>query len=118
MVHSTDEGEGSSVRSPKQGDVLHTPTPWTVMSGPSPTTETLFWVDGDYETVSVCDLYHLNRDGTIYSKKNAEANAARIVHCVNLHDELVEAVEMLLEWPGGSSEHFARAVLAKARGKE
>lgn len=88
MVHSTDEGEGSSVRS------KFTTNTFSVM---------------------------------LYSQENAEANAARIVHCVNLHDELVGALEMCLTWiEDDEAAHgrtfgagnVARAVLAKARGTE
>lgn len=50
----------------------------------------------------------------------SEADARRIVHCVNCHDELVEALEEMLRWNDFSGSHpagdKALAAVAKARG--
>ena len=83
----------------------HTPTPWKVylyggvQIGQEDTGE------------AVCSMWG--------DKQEGEANAAHIVKCVNMHDELVEALEdaiQLLQMAGYSTvEH--RAALAKARGE-
>ena len=70
--------------------------------------------------------------GSVCLRPNAmetEANAARIVHCVNLHDELVEALDGLVShvesdraWYADQVRAFAiqidraRSALAKAKG--
>lgn len=64
--------------------MTHTPTPWEIVSrlvGP------LVIVSGDTEVAHVgADSFEL-----------ASANAAHIVKCVNLHDELVKAFELLID---------------------
>lgn len=52
---------------------------------------------------------------------NAKKTATRIVHCVNLHDELVAVLELLLKWQNPIiAEHVscvenAKALLARTR---
>lgn len=131
MVHSTDETVDSSVRSPKQVDVLHTPTPWVVEDG------TVIWnaivdhPETSYDLgLPIAEMRTMKSIiGPAYSRAQVEANAARIVHCVNLHDELVEALSGFLDYKrfdvfiGGNPivvEDFldrARSVLKKARGE-
>lgn len=60
----------------------HTPTPWTYGTHGAG-----FIVGSDDEFIAqTWDKYELDF-------KNAEANAAHIVKCVNNHDELVKALE-------------------------
>lgn len=74
----------------------HTPGNLTVEHGEI---TNIYWVE-DASGESVCDLYHRINDGhdenSFYRKPNAAANAARIVHIWNCHDELVEALEWAL----------------------
>lgn len=55
---------------------------------------------------------------------NDEANARHIVHCVNVHDELIAALQLILSAKGDCAkagftvEDIARAALAKAEGSE
>jgi len=80
----------------------HTPTPWKVylyggvQIGQEDTGE------------AVCSMWG--------DKQEGEANAAHIVKCVNMHDELVEALRkcgMLLEH-GGFDLEFIDSALKKA----
>jgi len=50
---------------------------------------------GDYRGLHICYLEH-QKDNPCVSEKQAEANAKRIVQCVNSHDKLVEACEEAL----------------------
>jgi len=84
----------------------HTPTPWYNIAND-------IYHESEYGSdpiASVCGECSFNQD---------QANAAHIVKCVNMHDELVEALEdaiQLLQMAGYSTvEH--RAALAKARGE-
>ena len=64
--------------------MTHTPTPWEIVSrlvGP------LVIVSGDAE------IAHVGAD----SFELARANAVHIVKCVNMHDKLVEAFELLID---------------------
>ena len=112
----------SGLRSPTQGSEF-TKGPWYV--GQSAANPGLIWIDSDHVGISgIADLYHKHDDG-FFQKANAEANALRIVHCVNLHDELVEALEVCLSWvedleaergEKSGAGNMARTTLAKARG--
>lgn len=70
-------------------DTKHTPTPWVATSNES------YWVivpeargeNDPYEIGDVCSSYPSSKDQGLQ-----QANAAHIVKCVNLHDELVEAL--------------------------
>lgn len=75
-------------------DTKHTPTPWNVSQTGSYFTEIRAesgrriaetWVQGQARS----------RDAAIKQAYTNEANAAHIVKCVNLHDELVEALKNL-----------------------
>src|SRR5262245_17979359 len=92
----------------------HTPTPWVRLYDDRVTTP-----DDTDGSKSIAHCYsHLH---------DCEANAARIVHCVNLHDDLVEALQWLLltcnaekdvcPWnaPDARAVHIARTAIAKAR---
>ena len=69
----------------------HSPTPWEFEEIK---TFNLHHVD-DAKGQSICDMYFkTGRDNypEFHRKANAEANAKHIVHCVNNHDALVEAL--------------------------
>ena len=76
----------------------HTPTPWRVLEN---TRGLIVPADGDgsHRVASTVDRVAYERDPDNYHDDNAardEANAARIVKCVNAHDELVEALKTAL----------------------
>ena len=48
---------------------------------------------GDYRGGHICSLQFNNG---VPTKEQAEANAAFIVHCVNNHEKLVEALQLIL----------------------
>lgn len=102
----------------------HTPTPWAV--NPIKAQVDAFDHDGP---LPVCQMLWPT---TLRSEQEALANAARIVHCVNHHDELVAALEQIAEGcvsrrPGhvdadknltkAEIEAIARAILAKVKGE-
>lgn len=65
--------------------MTHTPTPWRIGS-----------VSNEYQSI-VCDD---NANGVTIWLANADARgnvASHIVKCVNMHDELVEAFELLID---------------------
>jgi hypothetical protein len=97
----------------------HTATPWHVAAGStgrhrSPTIEVHASVDGLLQSVA-----------TVTGISAGHANAAHIVRCVNLHDELVEALALCFKYVNGGSDLYpglhheaftaARAALAKAK---
>lgn len=61
-----------------------TPTPWKAKG-----------VKIDSHAISIGECYYEN-----------EANAAHIVHCVNTHDELVEALKIVTDFPKEDLEHY------------
>lgn len=77
----------------------HTPTPWDAIID-----NKIVYVQSPL--YDICDLYHRNNKGEIYTKDNAEANAALIVKAVNNHDKLVKALEKIRYLPE-TSEHSA-----------
>lgn len=81
-------------------EVKHTPTPWEVVVAPSGTPDIT-----DNKGNIVAAIFG----------GSAEANDAHIVQCVNLHDELVEALrEIASDTNDGKSEIVAREALKKA----
>lgn len=95
-------------------EVKHTPTPWKAVSNES------YWTivpenrrdDSPYQIGDVCSSYPYNKDQGLQ-----QANAAHIVKCVNLHDELVEALQFISECNMTNSQDFkqvAREALKKA----
>lgn len=101
----------------------YTQTPWNYIVG-----KTLIHIETDASNragagIHLCSL-----------PKHKEANAAHIVHCVNLHDELVAALEALvtafdadidripgrdlLEWLLAHRESLSRARKALNRAKQ
>ena len=63
----------------------HTPTPWQVNDQrKSGWMDNSIYITGNHNLAKLYDDY-----------KQAEANAAHIVKCVNLHDELVTALEKI-----------------------
>lgn len=89
-------------------ETKHTPTPWVHKDGE-------VYEENDFK---IFDAY--NSD---FLYEEDKANAAHIVKCVNMHDELVEALRDLLtfvvtvEYEESPIVAFAEAVLAKARGE-
>ena len=77
--------------------MTHTPTPWTVTFAKRGGDVWLYSVDG------ALDEHH-------------EDNARRIVLCVDAHDDLVAALEALLDDDGLANREDARAALAAAKG--
>lgn len=68
----------------------HTPTPWTFKQDPK---------TGDCGITAVgvgilAETYAEIRRAHEYATGESHANAAHIVKCVNMHDELVEALEI------------------------
>jgi hypothetical protein len=63
----------------------HTPTPWTVEFGQVIVSE-------DTTLAMTAPVHNGPR---VISDDECKANARHIVHCVNLHDELVQALEIL-----------------------
>lgn len=68
----------------------HTPTPWVWIEG-DPDIFTL-WNNKEVPLAAVkSPIWHEDR---LCGSLEAAANAAHIVKCVNMHDELVEALEI------------------------
>lgn len=109
----------------------HTPTPWTWIEG-SPD---IFTMWNNKEVVLSTVKHPIWHDDRLCGSAEAAANAAHIVKCVNMHDELVAALETMVgvidyyaslkkedqpnieDWAYSSSGHemgIARAVLKKA----
>lgn len=86
-------------------EVKHTPTPW-IYDGYE-----VYSDDCEYHPVANSTPNHTCRDD-----EEGIANAAHIVKCVNMHDELVEALKLcgkLLE-NGGFDLNFLDETLKKA----
>ena len=67
----------------------HTELPWhTVIDSD------LVYIDS--ALLNVCDLYHRTAEYAIFTKENAEANAAFIVKACNNHENLIEAIQAAL----------------------
>lgn len=87
----------------------HTPTPWAQHD----IYPWEIWHGADYHIADVHGREEIRK-----------ANADHIVHCVNLHDELIEALEKLARLENGDSygnsigNRIAQEVLAKAKGGE
>ena len=96
----------------------HTPTPWRADSGPELSAHIGPYVYGpDNVPVAYVDYQHVG-DGALSNE-----NAAFIVRACNAHDDLVAAVEELLEHLADNDPELsgsplcgmARAALAKAK---
>ena len=72
----------------------HTPTPWVVSCGSIYTTEGIPIAEMDREV----------GNGTLPVER--DENARHIVHCVNLHDELVEALKITRHYLWTFRHHF------------
>ena len=64
----------------------HTPTPWKVEGD-------CIWADHPGRMSLICDMRGQGR-----VPGDAATNAAHIVHCVNVHDELLEALKLAQEF--------------------
>lgn len=83
----------------------HTPTPWKVVKRASEMSS--MWIAGNIkESGFATEVCYIAEHGLKPSEMD-KANAAHIVKCVNLHDELVERLEymtkLLSENKGGYS---------------
>ena len=65
----------------------HTPTPWGVWPG----------LNGEAPIQMITDNALARHIAYMVEGAHAEANAARIVRCVNAHDELLEALKGLVQ---------------------
>jgi len=87
----------------------HTPTPWKIIDYVNAISEPSVRIEGaNGDTVADDEPY--------YPQPITPENAAHIVKCVNMHDELVEALKkcgMLLEH-GGFDLEFIDSALKKA----
>ena len=90
---------------------MHTPTPWEL--------------ERDHQSDRIYAIKGITRWNFLLkgASNQSQANAARIVLCVNSHDALVEALTKILNCPGDVNiqpaliyiRETARAALAKAR---
>jgi hypothetical protein len=88
----------------------HTPTPWDIVQFDDEDKPIIIGPNGD------------ERIAVMQGNEPSEANAQHIVHCVNLHDELVQALETGLEfWNDEDGDNLsewreqAKQVLAKTK---
>ena len=114
----------------------HTPTPWVVDEDPLEDKgyKTLITIPekNGFQGTSIAYVNHNWNDADHGERRiswaEAEANARHIVHCVNVHDDLVKALESILKvrvegweniWAGSNRcQDIARAALARAKGGE
>lgn len=112
----------------KNRAIKHTPTPWYYDGEDMDSEAAASWDGNGYE------IFSKDEDGNVTNGIAGgipeEADAAHIVHCVNMHEELVELAEMgekLKCLPGcegyTSDEDFcvrcrAEAILAKVKSHE
>lgn len=83
-------------------DIKHTPTPWRVDN-----LGDICIIGGDEEIVCIEDDY--------YPVAPTEENMKHIVKCVNMHDELVEALELLIDaLDNEESEVYFKALAREA----
>ena len=84
----------------------HTPTPWVVDEDPLEDKgyQTLITMPGKngFQGTSIAYVNHNWNDAEHGERRiswaEAEANARHIVHCVNVHDDLVKALEELWDY--------------------
>ena len=96
----------------------HTPTPWHVYEK-----DPFVICEGGGGSIGIIEAGYPG-----VSEAEQIANAAYVVHCVNVHDDLVKALESILNvrvegweniWAGSSRcQDIARAALARAKGGE
>lgn len=103
----------------------HTPTPWkTHRSNATAICSVKSDRDGDDIVIGFLNTKgRVNFPSTYSFPKHSvqEANAKRIVKCVNMHDELVRLLTESVEWvdydPNGKFGNDVQKALAKARGE-
>ena len=96
----------------------HTPTPWHVYEK-----DPFVICEGGGGSIGIIEAGYPG-----VSEAEQIANAAYVVHCVNVHDDLVKALESILNvrvegweniWAGSNRcQDIARAALARAKGGE
>lgn len=102
----------------------HTPTPWYYDGEDMDSEAAASWDGNGYE------IFSKDKDGNVTNGIAGgipeEANAAHIVHCVNMHEELVEALTWMMDkapHPADKNQKHndvqmakkTRAILAKAK---
>ena len=100
----------------------HTPTPWYISETRLKTTIEIY-IDGWGYTLADCDASHSSLADKV-GIEEVEANAAFIVKAVNCHDELLKALEGMLQifldvddsadFENMKTVKAARAAIAKA----
>jgi hypothetical protein len=68
----------------------HTPTPWTLQQD---TTQN-YTICADKYTIAMDNV----NDSDLMPKGMSISNGKRIVHCVNMHEEMLEALKVLSEY--------------------
>jgi hypothetical protein len=92
----------------------HTPTPWQ-QHDPEYCPEEIW---GNLEGPLEDGKIHGTHICTLEDNEQAEANARHIVRCVNSHDDLLEALELLVSLDGEwSNDGYAKAESAIAKAK-
>ena len=100
--------------------VKHTPAPWYAI-------ETTDWEE-KFVSIGICSRNDASYDFCetglgldVDTDEEIRANAEHIVHCVNIHDELVEAlekIEKMAKMVGDTHiEALAHQAIEKTRGK-
>jgi hypothetical protein len=98
----------------------HTPTPWKVCRH-SDNGELVVRSKSDQGIVANCQCDSYSLDNQAGLEQECKANAEHIVKCVNMHDELVDALKAMVEdagYAGATHDglHQAETVLAKLEG--
>lgn len=80
--------------------MTHTPAPWNVHPNYSMTICAGEDSDGDACIISICQSRSISTPSVYSYPKYSiqEANAQHIVKCVNMHDELLEALEVARDY--------------------
>ena len=90
----------------------HTPTPWKVA-------DLNAWIEVRSNSTArpICKIWKSDDDGKD-EYQELQANAKHIVHCVNVHDELIGALEQLYPYcEGDTSREIIEKALFKAKEK-
>ena len=103
----------------------HTPTPWAYHSWDSASGKS-FGIETADHRHGIAGITPNGNASTLLTMEQHESNAEHICRCVNLHDELVKALEAFVapwdiggEWRSKltyATFDNARSILAKAKG--
>jgi len=97
----------------------HTPTPWVVDDRHVHPAKGLTYPPGVEPETDVIVLVDTDQHRNALLNETDKANLRRIVHCVNLHDELVGAIDHVLaaSEDGGTFNDVDFALLRRALAK-